>query len=439
MLKSLSQPKIVMLKLGQVQPYPNNPRDHPRAQIEMLKASIAKYGFNAPILVTPDYQLIAGHGRVTAALELGLEEVPCIVLGHLSEAEQRAYRIADNAIALKGEWSIELLSEEVAYLVENEFDVGLELGFETGEFDFLVETEGRKKRSKVEVAPPEPTRSTPAVSRRGDIWTSSHHRIMCGDATCEDDFKRLFGNERADVVISDMPYNLRINGHVSGLGKVEHAEFPMASGEMSKEEFRAFTQIVFEHQAAFSKAGALNYQFIDWRSVSDMISVGLLVYDKLVNLCVWVKPQGSMGSLYRSRHELVCVFRTGGARHDNFVQLGKHGRNRTNVWEYASPSGFGPERQNLKFHPTCKNLDMIADAIMDCTRRKGIVFDAFLGSGTSVLAAHRTGRRGRGLELDPYYVDLAVARLVEATGDVAIDQSGRTFEAVRELRLLGVE
>ena len=439
--QDLTELELVYLPTDEIQPYPDNPRMHPKKQLAMIEASIAAFDFNNPVLVTPDNVLIAGHGRLEAAKKLGLAKVPALVLAHLTEEEQRAYRVADNAIMLKGEWTLELLAQELEFVSAVDFDIAPEaLGFETGEIDFLIDesrsdelNEGEPREEVVE-----PDRTIASVTRIGDIWRIGHHAVICGDARDRETYVRLLGDRRADVVISDQPWNVPYKGHIGGLGKVQHPEFVMASGEMSRDEFRAFTKDVLLLQSDFSRPGALSLQFIDWRSVSDMIRAGEAVYDALVNLCVWVKPNGGMGSLWRSRHELVCVFRTKGSAHQNNVMLGKHGRNRTNVWEYAGANSFGAERmENLAAHATCKPVAMIAEAIKDCTNRGDLVLDAFLGSGTSIMAAHDSGRIGVGIELDPYYVDVAVQRIAEVVGSEPVLEDGRSFAEVREDRLEG--
>ena len=436
--QDLTELELIYLPPGEIQPYPDNARVHPEEQLKMIEASIAAFDFNNPVLVTPEHVLIAGHGRLEAAKKLGLERVPALVLAHLSEAQQRAYRVADNAIMLKGEWSLELLAQELEFVSAVDFDIPVEaLGFEMGEIAFLIDdaksAASRGGNDEEEVV--EPDRSLASVSRLGDIWQIGPHGVICGDARDRATYARLLGDRRADVVISDMPWNVPYKGHIGGLGKVQHEEFVMASGEMTREEFRGFTKDVLVLQSDFSRPGALSLQFIDWRSVADMIEVGEEVYDALINLCVWVKPNGGMGSLWRSRHELICVFRTKGARHQNNVQLGKHGRNRTNVWEYAGASSFGAERmKNLAAHATCKPVAMIAEAIKDCTNRGDLVLDAFLGSGTTVMAAHESGRVGAGIELDPHYVDVAVQRIAEVVGTEPVHEDGRSFEEVREQR-----
>lgn len=437
---NLSKCPIIDLPVEKAVPYDKNPHLHPERQLQMIAASYRRYGMINPILITPDNEVIAGHGRLEVARRLGMKTIPAIVLPHLTKAEIKAYRIADNQIALKGEWSIELLASEIELIASLDLDFDpIEIGMETGEVDFLIERSKASEQKQLECPPvPEPNRSAPAVSRVGDLYTIGRHRIICGDARDRETYLRLLEGKKVHAVISDQPWNLPAK-FISGMGKIQHPDFPMAAGEMSHEQFRAFTGDVLANQALFSEPGALNLQFIDFRSVDVMIDAGKQEVGELVNICIWVKPSGGMGSLWRSRHEMVCVFRTRGGKSKNNVQLGAHGRYRTNVWEYPSPSGFGPERKKLKLHPTCKNEKMIGDAIMDITDRNDLVLDAFLGSGTTILAAHETGRIGVGIELDPWYVDLAVGRIVEATCLPAIHADGRTFDEVRDARAGGGE
>lgn len=437
---NLAKCAIIDLPIEKAIFYDDNPRLHPERQITMIEASIRKFDMVNPILVTPNNEIIAGHGRVIAARRLGMKSIPAIMLPHLSEAEVKAFRVADNAIALKGEWSIELLAQEIELVASLDLDFDpIEIGMETGEIDFLISSTKQKATTQL---PPalvaEPDRSTPAIARIGDVFTIGRHIIVCGNSIDPKVYHSAMGSRLADAVISDMPWNLPAKA-ISGLGAIKHRDFLMAAGEMSAPEFAAFTETVLSNQAMFAKPGALCFQFINWRSVDVVIAGGKKNVGDLVNICVWVKPSGGMGSLWRSRHELVCVFRVQGGKSKNNVELGKHGRNRSNVWEYASPSGFGPERQKLKLHPTCKNEKMIGDAIMDCTDRNDLILDAFLGSGTTILAAHETGRIGVGIELDPYYVDLAVGRISVATGETAIHTDGRSFDQLRAERSAGEE
>ena len=403
--------------VGEIKEYDRNPRLHPKAQLEKLKANIQQNGQLSPILVDENGVIIAGHARFKVALKLGMSHVPAIALAHLSEAQKRAYRIADNKIQEGAEWNSALLLEEVEFILASEDVIDLEdSGFEVAEIDLLMGHGGQTEANARAESIPPPDRSRPATAKPGDLWMVGDHRVYCGSSLEEASFEALMQGQKAQAIMTDMPWNVPIKGHVSGLGKIQHSEFEMGSGELSREEFRDMMRRSFELQAAFAHPGALHYQFIDWRSVADMIHVGEEVHDALINLAVWVKPNGGMGSFLRSRHELCCIFRGKGGRHRNNVNLGKHGRYRTNAWEYPAPSGFGSQRDNLAFHPTCKNVTMIADAIMDCTKQGDIVLDPYLGSGTTLLAAASCGRIGFGIEIDPYYVDVALKRLHEQTG-----------------------
>jgi DNA modification methylase len=364
-----------------------------------------------------------------------MKQVPVIVLDHLSEAAKRAYRVADNRLAEVGtRWSVELLRLEVDTIMELDagFDINL-TGFDAAELDIRFDAVDSKKEP---ADPPTPDVQASAVTKIGDIWHIGDHRLICGDATLRDTYTALLGRERVAMMIGDAPYNVRINGHVSGKGKNKHREFVAASGEMSDAEFRQFLAGFMTQCAAFSKAGALHYVFMDWLHLPHLLAAGSVVYDEYKNLCVWTKSQGGMGSLYRSQHELVAVFKHGTAPHINNIELGKHGRNRTNVWAYAGMNSFGKERDaNLALHPTVKPLIMIRDAILDASNRDDLVLDPFGGSGTTLLAADAVSRRARLVELDPLYCDVIVRRAEQALGVVAtLAASGRSFTEVTEER-----
>jgi DNA modification methylase len=237
------------------------------------------------------------------------------------------------------------------------------------------------------------------------------------------------------MVFSDPPYNVPIAGHVGGLGKIQHREFAMASGEMSEAEFTAFLSSVFAQLASYSVDGAIHFQCIDWRHIGEMLDAGKASYSELKNICVWSKANAGMGSFYRSQHELVCVFKSGNAPHINNIELGKYGRYRTNVWAYAGVNGFGETRSDLELHPTVKPVAMVEDAIRDCSQRKGIVLDPFSGSGTTLVAAERTGRCGFAIEFDPLYCDVSLRRLRSVCGLQAVLQAtGQKFEDVTAQR-----
>ena len=430
--------RVNTVAIDDIKPYENNPWEHPPEQVSLIGRSIKKHGFVAPILVNKDMVVIAGHGRLLAAKELGMSHVPVIILPHLTEAEERSLRIADNKISHQGRWSVENLRAEFELIVEHDvsFDP-VDIGFQTAEFDAI--RFGNKEEAEPDLVP-EPDPDAAVVTQSSDVWTSTdgRYRVVCGDARDPEVYVRLLVNDKADMAISDPPYNVPINGHVSGQGKVRHSEFAMASGEMSETEFASFTEEVLTHQRDFSRPGAVSMQFIDWRSVEMMIGVGKRVYGTMLNLCIWLKTNAGLGSMWRSQYEMVCVFRTPGGKHQNNVQLGRHGRNRSNIWKYAGVNSFRKDRmKDLQAHPTCKPVDLIADAILDVTNRNDLVLDAFLGSGTMLLAAHKTGRRAAGIEIDPRYVDLAITRFTDATGVHFTNQDGQSFEEAKAARIHG--
>jgi DNA modification methylase len=392
-------------------PDPRNARTHPKRQIDQLKASIEAFGFTNPILADPDGHIIAGHGRLQAARAIGLTELPVITLSGLSETQKRVLRIADNKIALNAGWDLEILQQELGQLASIDVDIDPALtGFSTGEIDVILSSAGDPDD---EVIPPVPT--TPRT-KPGDIWILGEHRLGCGDSRDADFLQRVIGDgARVDAAFLDPPYNVRIGGHAVAAGT--HREFAMASGEMSETEFRTFLADTLGAAARCSRDGAVHFVCMDWRHMDSVSAVGSTVYGERLNLCIWNKSNAGMGSLYRSKHELVFVYRVGSAPHRNMVELGKHGRNRTNVWDYASVNSMrGSRREDLALHPTVKPTGLVADAIQDVTRRSDLVLDIFLGSGTTLMAAERTGRRFRGLDIDPAYVDVAIERWSARTG-----------------------
>ena len=240
----------------------------------------------------------------------------------------------------------------------------------------------------------------------GDLWQLGPHRLICGDALDPRIVADLLDSEKAEMVFTDPPYNVAIDGNVSGLGKVRHREFAMASGEMTRAEFTAFLSSAFANLVAYSLDGSIHFVCMDWRHVGEMLEAGAANYAELKNMIVWVKDNGGMGSFYRSRHELIFAFKNGVAPHLNSFELGQNGRYRTNVWEYRGVNTLKSGRlEELALHPTVKPVAMIVDAIKDVSRRAGIVLDLFGGSGSSLIAAHKTGRRARVCELDPVYCD----------------------------------
>jgi DNA methylase/ParB-like nuclease family protein len=412
-----------------LKPRGNNPRTHSKKQIAQIAKAIRRFGFTNPVLVDDSNGVIAGHGRLEAAKSLGLAEVPTVRLSDMTEAEIRAYVIADNKLAENAGWDRNLLGLELKYLSELEIDFDVSVtGFEVAEIDILIEEASTTtEASEADELPL--AAEGPAVTRPGDVWHIGEHRLICGDSTKLDTYQALLGQARAQMVFSDPPYNVPIAGHVCGLGEIQHREFAMASGEMSEADFTAFLASVFRHLAAHCNDGAIHFQCIDWRHIGQMLVAGRSAYSELKNICVWAKNNAGMGSFYRSQHELVCVFKSGTASHLNNIELGKHGRNRTNIWNYAGVSAFGTGRADLALHPTVKPVALVEDAIRDCSRRKGIVLDPFLGSGTTLIAAERTGRIGFGIEIDRKYCDVILRRLQSVCGRKAILQAtGESFE-----------
>jgi DNA modification methylase len=403
--------QVVYKAIASLTPDPRNARTHPKRQIEQIAASIRAFGFTNPILADPAGNLIAGHGRLRAAKEMGLAEVPVIELVGLSEAQKKALRLADNKIALNAGWDVEILKLELADLSLPEIDIDLGLtGFSPGEIDVVL---ADSEDPDDEIIPAVP--ASPRV-RPGDIWQLGEHRVGCGDGRDRGFLAAVIGEgHRVDAAFLDPPYNVKINGHVNAKGR--HREFAMASGEMSEGEFRTFLADTLGACAAVSRSGAVHFVCMDWRHMDDVTAAAPGVYGELLNICVWNKSNAGMGSLYRSKHEMVFVYRVGDAPHTNAVELGKHGRNRTNVWDYASVNSLkGSRREDLALHPTVKPVAMVADAICDVTRQGELVLDIFLGSGTSLIAAERVGRRFCGLDIDPAYVDVAMIRWSEITG-----------------------
>jgi DNA modification methylase len=400
--------KIEMLSTSALKLSARNPRTHSKKQLRQIAASIRTFGWTNPILIDGDGVVIAGHGRLEAAMSLGIAD-------DMTEAQKRAYILADNKLAENAGWDREPLALELQGLIEMELDFEVTAtGFEMGEIDLLIGSSGEKDKAD---ELPEVDSGVPPVTQLGDLWQVGPHRVLCADATKPESFVMLMGSEQAQMVFTDPPYNVAIDGHASGLGSAKHSDFAMASGEMSEAEFIAFLRTVLSLLARHSLDGALHYICMDWRHLYELLTAGRRVYRELKNLCAWVKSNGGMGSLYRSQHELVAVFKNGSAPHINNVELGRYGRNRTNVWIYPGMNSFGAERaEALSAHPTVKPVQLVQDAILDCSRRGGLVLDAFVGSGTTLIAAERAGRRCFGLELEPHYVDLTLQRFRRFTG-----------------------
>jgi DNA modification methylase len=429
--------RVVEKRTSELRPYQANARTHSRKQIKQIAGSIERFGFTNPVLISDDGEIIAGHGRVEAAKLLGMTVVPTIALSHLSAEERRAYVIADNKLALNAGWDREILAIELQALVDLEFDVEV-TGFSLAEIDLVIDEarEGSPETSDSpdDIVPPLPDA---AVSQQGDLWALGRHLLLCGDARERSDYDKLLAGQAADLVFTDPPYNVPIDGHVCGSGSVQHREFAMAAGEMSEAAFTGFLTETLTNAARRCRDGAIAFVCMDWRHMGELLFAGKAAFTELKNLCVWNKTNGGMGAFYRSKHELVFVFKVGSAPHTNSFGLGETGRYRTNVWDYAGISSLSSSRaEELAMHPTVKPVALIADAIRDCSRRGEVVLDMFGGSGSTLIAAEKTGRSARLIEFDPLYCDTIIRRWEKLTGKRAkLATSGSLFEDVADARL----
>jgi DNA modification methylase len=398
--------------------------------------SIRRFGFIVPILVDARNTVVAGHGRLEAAKSLGLKKIPVVKIEHLNETQLHAFMVADNRLVDLSSFDNQLLG---GLLKDLSIRIDLEdIGYSAAESDLLIEGVANGDAETKADAIPAVTNAAP-MTRRGDQWKCGGHTIRCGNAVRGSDYAHLMGGSKASVVFTDPPYNVNIDGHATtGQGRVRHREFSMASGEMTVEQFLSFLKRICALLAQHSAVGSLHYICMDWRHAGDLISAGTDVYSQLKNVCVWVKSTPGMGSLYRSRHEFIVVFKNGNAKHRNNIELGRFGRNRTNVWEYPNGRDFGGangEDDLARSHPTPKPVRMIADALLDCSARGEIVLDPFLGSGSTLIAAERVGRICHGIELDPLYVDLAIRRWQQYTGEQAVHaESGTLFDDLASRR-----
>jgi DNA modification methylase len=403
--------QIEQIAIADLTPWKRNARTHSKKQLRQIADSIETFGFTNPVLIDTDNTILAGHGRVEAAKLIGLREVPCVRLEHMTPAQKRAYVLADNKLALNAGWDDELLAEELQALLGTDdlgFDVGV-IGFDLPEIDALIEGIAPE-----EAGNPDDDVVPEARARRcslGDVWQLGPHRLVCGDALERGVVEQLMNGALARMVFTDPPYNVRIDGHVGGAGKIKHREFAMASGEMSQDAFTQFLTDAYQNLARHSVDGSIHFICMDWRHIGEMLAAGHAVFDELKNMIVWAKDNGGMGTFYRSRHELIFAWKKGDAPHTNTFELGQHGRYRTNVWNYRGVNTMRAGRmEELSLHPTVKPVQMIADAIKDVSGRGEIVLDLFGGSGSTLIAAHKTGRRAYLCELDVVYCDVILAR-----------------------------
>lgn len=428
--------KIEYRDIGTVKPYANNARKHPRNQIRKLATSLQTFGWTNPLIIGPDGTILCGHGRFEAALSLGMKAVPTIMLEHLSEADRRAYIIADNKLAELAGWTRRTLRDELHGLAKIGYDLEL-TGHDTLEIDTIL------SMGDEEVVDDDvhlPGEQDPPVAQVGDEWDIGVHRLVVGDARDPAMFERLLRGERVQMVITDPPYGCAIENNVSGNGRVRHSNFLMGAGETSLAEFSStLIRPVFKNIATVCESGAIAFVFTDWRAAPHMLSAAEGVFDEVKQMIVWAKTNGGQGQFYRSAYELIYAFKVSPGRIINNFKLGAGGRYRTNVWSYPGANVFRAGRmQDLADHPTVKPKKMIADAILDCSKRGGIILDAFAGSGTTLCAAAMTGRVGRAIELDPKYADVALRRIQAETGETAMLE-GVPFDEVAAQRRAAVK
>jgi DNA modification methylase len=430
-LPTIGAAQILMRRISDLKPSADNPRQHGAKQIGQLAKSIEAFGFNNPLLIDQDDVVIAGEARRQAVIRLGWRDVPTIRLDHLTTHQVRAYRIADNALCDHSSWDDRLLAENLTILSSVALDFELDaIGLDLPEIEFRIHGAELDQAENVELPAPDER----AVTRRGDLWQLGPHRVLCGNALDAASYDALLGAIRVQVVFTDPPFNVPVAGHVSGNGQIHHREFLMASGEMSAVQFSQFLTTAITHLRDYSEPGALLYLAMDWRHQKELIEAAEAMALEPINLCVWTKDNGGMGSFYRSQHELFFVYRHPGAQHRNNIQLGKYGRYRTNVWSYAGVNSFARqtgEGNLLVLHPTVKPVALIADALRDSTDAGHAVLDPFLGSGSTVIAAERTGRIAYGIELDPLYVDVAIRRWQAVTRrDATLVGEGQSFAVI---------
>ena len=421
--------ELTYVRLEELRPSARKLRNLDPGHVREVASSISLLGFCDPILIGRGNELIDGEARYEAAKQLGLDRVPCVRVEHLNPDEQRVLRLAVNRLAEKGQWDLEALKIEFEELIL--LDAPIEItGFSPAEIDHVILGDATEA---LEQGPLEPETAT-AVARVGDVFQLGPHRIVCGDATDPAVLARLLeGDAASRLILTDEPYNVKIAGNVTG---GPHREFAMASGEMTSAEFLAFNEAWMAAVLPHLCDGGILGTFIDWRGSPTVHSAAAKLALVPLNLIVWAKTNAGMGSLYRSQHELLPLFKKGTASHVNNVELGKRGRWRSNVWTYPGASSLGSDaRRGLKDHPTVKPTAMLEDALLDLSNRGEIVIDPFLGSGSTLIAADNTGRVCRGVELDPLYVDVIARRYAAATGNAAVlAETGEAFEAVAARR-----
>jgi DNA modification methylase len=413
----------------------NNQVRKPKPEhVKRIVRSIERFGFSVPPLIRGD-ETVDGHARVLAARELGLEKIPCIDISHLTDDEARLLRLAVNKLQEQGAWDETALALEFAYHLEFNTDLSV-TGFDAWEIDAALEIGATiSEEDPDDDFGPLPDPDATSITRPDDLWRLNDSFVLCGNARSPEDVQKLVGDMAVALVLADGPFNVPIYGHVSSDRR--HPEFHEGSGEMADDEYVDFLAEAHGLAASQLPPGGLVYTFIDWRHLYQMQTALQRIGLQQIQLCVWAKEHPGMGSFYRSQHELVVVAKVPGAPHKNNIQLGAHGRNRSNLWRFAGKTGGqADEDDNFDVHPTVKPIRLIEEAILDVTAPGDVVLDPFLGSGSTLLAAHRTQRRCLGLEISPAYVDVAILRWQAMTGEQAVlVATGEPFEVVARARV----
>lgn len=420
---------VQWVPIGTLKQNPRNVRTHKKNQIKQIADSIRVFGWTFPILTDENRVIVAGTGRFLASKSDNLTLVPIIVKAGLTEAQKRALALADNKIAANAGWDHFRLAAELGELATLLPECNLDLritGFEAPEIDSLMGAFSDSERDPTDEIP---RPADIAVSQRGDLWTLGRHQLYCGDSGDSEDVRKLMRRQVAHMVFADPPYNVPVRS-IQGRGKIKHREFAFASGEMSSKQFTNFLTKWMKLAVEFSADGSIHFCCMDWRHMSEVLAASEDTYSELKNLIVWTKSNAGQGSFYRSQHELIFVFKSGDGRYLNNIELGKHGRSRSNVWQYAGVNTFRKDRlAELTVHPTVKPVALVADAMRDCSRRNDVIYDPFMGSGTTILAAEKVGRRAYGMEIDPLYIDVSIRRWQEFTKrDAILKATGQTFD-----------
>ncbi len=428
---SLERTSVEQISISDVKPFNKKLKNY-KKQVEQAKKGISYYKFYPPIIIDKNSNIVHGEHTYKALLELGHPEIAVIRVSHLSDTDIRKLRIFHESIALNADWNKENLSLEIQDLLIDcpVIELSDQIAMDVDQINII--TDLTQAEAETEDIPE--LEDGEAITKLGDIFKLDDHLLLCGDALETKSHSKLMKDEKADTCSTDAPYNVPINGHVGNSGKIKHREFLQASGEMTDDGFTDFLTKAHTNIAAYTKDGAIIYSCMDWRHMKHMILASEASKLTLQNLCVWKKDNGGMGSLYRSQHELVFVFKNGTAPHTNNVQLGKNGRYRTNVWDYPGVNSFGSGRMNeLKYHPTVKPVKMIEDALKDCSKRGEIVLDPFGGSGSTLIAAENCGRKARLIELDPHYCDVIIKRWQNHTCKDAVHaESKLTFNQIKK-------